>query len=581
MAEERVQRRLAAILAADVVGYSRLMGEDEVGTLSRLKTLRRELFDPKTKQYGGRVFKTTGDGAFVEFNSAVEAVKSASDIQEAIAARNVDISEDQKILLRIGISLGDVIVEGSDLYGNGVNVASRMEGLAEPGGICVSGNVHEHIGKSLDVNFEDLGEQSVKNFDRPVRCYRVHLEHTGPAKAPSPPLPDKPSIAVLPFENMSGDPEQEYFADGITEDVITALSKISKLAVIARNSTFVYKGTATDVRRIAEDLGVRYVLEGSVRSGGKRLRVSAQLIDAMDGRHVWAERYDRVAEDLFDLQDEITKEIVTALRVQLSDGEEALVWNRGTKNVEAWRSATEATELFLRFAPADIARARELSQRAIDLDPDYAHAWSVNGVCDLYMARIGPSDAVETLVDRAEQSLLKARSIDETVSWVHFGMSFLLAHRKEFDAAVDAARNAVALQPGNAEIRAGLGYAQIRAGEAEAALETLQDALRLNPYAHGWYRLLIARAFDMLGDPEKALHESQGITSDIPFGAFLNIACLQARLGRLAEAKTALKEALRLNPQFTLSAVERYLNSRDGDYVEIVKDGLRKAGLPE
>ena len=988
MAEERVQRRLAAILAADVVGYSRLMERDETGTLARLKSLRAEVFDPTTKRFDGRIFKNTGDGALAEFASAVVAVQCAVEIQRALAERNAELPEDARVVLRIGISLGDVIVDGDDLFGNGVNIAARMESLAEPGAICVSANVHEHIGNTLDVTFEDLGEQAVKNIDRPVRSYRVHLgpaapvsdtaeplplpdkpsiavlpfqnmsgdaeqefladgvaediitalsrlrwlfviarnssfaykgaapdvrevardlgvryvlegsvrragnrvrvtgqlidattsnhiwaerydrdiegifelqdeitmaivravdpeiqgaeqeralrkhpenltawdhyqrglwhqyqmtrenqdqarEHLSaaisadpgfarawavksfivyqdvvlswtdspddtlaeaqklaekaisldgkepfahfalgrvffirgdfsraisqlelalelnpnfalacfavghallssgrvedslrhfdeairqsprdpwlylyqqikaialahldrydealdccakairhqsadyssqviyasvlgqmgridearrqlaaatakePAKIVPAPLramfeegrekfidglrkaglpeespeiqtpnsePDKPSIAVLPFDNMSGDAEQEYFADGLAEDVITALSKISKLAVIARNSTFVYKGTATDVRRIAEDLGVCYVLEGSVRSGGTRLRVSAQLIDATDGRHVWAERYDRVAEDLFDLQDEITKEIVTALRVQLSDGEEALVWNRGTKNVEAWRCATEATELFLRFTPADIARARELSQRAIDLDPDYAHAWSVNAICDLYMARIGPGDDVETLVDRAEQSLLKARSIDDTVSWVHFGMSFLLAHRREFDAAVDAARNAVALQPGNSEIRGGLGYAQIRAGHTEAALQTMQDALRLNPYAHGWYRLLIARAFDMLGDAEKALHESQDIASDIPFGAYLNIACLQARMGRPAEAKTALAEALRLNPQFTLSAVERYLNCRDGDYVETVKDGLRKAGLPE
>ncbi len=271
MAEERVQRRLAAIMAADVVGYSRMMSLDEGGTLSRIKTLRQESFDPKIKQYGGRIFKTTGDGAFVEFNSAVEAVKSAVDIQEALVTRNAEVSDDQKICLRIGISLGDAIVQGSDLYGNVVNVASRMEGLAEPGGICVSGNVHEHMGRSLDVDFEDLGEQSVKNIVQPVRCYRVHLETSAAAGTlssdldTSPPLPDRLAVAVLPFENLSGDAEQEYFADGLTEDIITALSIWRSFPVIARNSTFAYKGQTPDIREVGAALGARYVLEGSVR----------------------------------------------------------------------------------------------------------------------------------------------------------------------------------------------------------------------------------------------------------------------------------------------------------------------------
>ncbi len=369
MAEERVQRRLAAILAADVVGYSRLMGEDEEGTLSRLKTLRRELFYPKTKQYGGRIFKTTGDGAFVEFNSAVAAVKSASDIQEAIAERNAEVSEDQKILLRIGISLGDVIVEGSDLYGNGVNVASRMEGLAEPGGICVSGNVHEHIGRSLDVNFEDLGEQTVKNIDQPVRCYRVYPETAVQKPDSALTLPDKPSIAVLPFENMSDDPEQEYFADGLTEDIITALSLWRSFPVIARNSCFAYKGQSPDVRKVAEELGARYVIEGSVRKGGSRVRISVQVIDATTGHHVWAERFDRELEDIFALQDEITQRIAATVEPELGRFEQRRSATKHPTSLDAWDYCQRGMYLLYKFTKEDIAAAREMFMRAIALDP--------------------------------------------------------------------------------------------------------------------------------------------------------------------------------------------------------------------
>ncbi len=454
------------------------------------------------------------------------------------------------------------------------------------GGVIVSGTVQEHVRGKLDFDFDDLGSQEVKNIAEPVHAYSIRMGKAatlvGEPETPKPlPFTDKPSIAVLPFDNMSGDPEQEYFADGLADDVITALSKISKLAVIARNSTFEYKGVATDVRRIAQNLGVRYVLEGSVRSGGKRLRVSAQLIDASDGRHVWAERYDRVAEDVFDIQDEITKEIVTALRVQLSDGEEALVWNRGTRNVDAWRYATEATELFLRFTSAEIGRARELSQRAIDLDSDYAHAWSVNAMCDWYMARIGPEDAAESLVDRAERSSLTALNLDDTVSWAHFSKSLVLMYRGDFDAGIAAARDGVALQPGNSEMRAVLGFALIHGGYPEDGLRAMQDALRLNPHAHGWYRLLVGRAYDMLGDAEKALSELQLAARENSFPSYLHIASLLARMDRITEAKTALTEALRLIPQFTLGAVERYLMCGEGEYVETVKRGLRKAGLPD
>jgi adenylate cyclase len=329
MTEERLQRRLAAILAADVVGYSRMMAADEGGTLAKLKALRAEIFDPITAKLGGRIFKNTGDGALAEFSSAVDAVQSAMEVQQALGA----LAKDDGIVLRIGISLGDVIVDGDDLFGNAVNVAARMEALAEPGSICVSGNVHEHIGTALDVDFQDIGAQLVKNIDQPIHSYRVLMDGISPS-TPSErqrSVTDKPSIAVLPFENMSGDPEQEYFADGMTEEIITALSRIDSIFVIARNSSFTFKGRSVDVRDVARELGVLYVLEGSVRRGGSKVRITGQLIDAESGAHLWADRFDGDLENIFDLQDSIAESVVGVVEPTLREAEIARSQRKGPK----------------------------------------------------------------------------------------------------------------------------------------------------------------------------------------------------------------------------------------------------------
>ena len=329
MAEARAERRLAAILATDVVGYSRLMGGDEEGTLAALKSLRKSLIDPKIAEYRGRIFKTTGDGALVEFASTVDAVRCAIDIQRAMPERNADMPPDKKIEFRIGINVGDIIVDGDDIFGDGVNVAARLESISEPGGICISNIVHQQVSGRVEASFADLGDQNLKNIARPVRAYRIVLKQaraeaaaasaTAPAAFAS---PDKPSIAVLPFQNMSGDAEQDYFCDGLVEDIITTLSKLTGLRVIARNSSFVYKGRAVDIREAAKQLGVRYVLEGSVRKSGNRIRITAQLIDAMDGAHLWAERYDRAIDDIFAIQDEITLVLATEMQVKLKNGTE-------------------------------------------------------------------------------------------------------------------------------------------------------------------------------------------------------------------------------------------------------------------
>lgn len=581
MAEERVQRRLAAIMAADVVGYSRLMGEDEVGTLAALKELRATAIDPTVAEHRGRIVKLMGDGALVEFASVVDAVECAVDIQRRVVDRNADVPERKRIEFRIGVNLGDVIIDGDDIYGDGVNIAARLEGIAEPGGVCVSEKVFAEVRNKLDTGFEDLGPQEVKNIAEPVRAYRTTAVMAAPPPSEELPLPDKPSIAVLPFDNMSGDPEQEFFADGLAEDIIAILAKTPKLMVIARNSSFAYKGTSTDVRQIAGDLGVRYVLEGSVRKGGDRLRVTAQLIDAVNGSHIWAERYDRQVEDIFDIQDSITKEIVTALRVQLTDGEEALTWNKGTQNIDAWRWALEAAELLFQFSPAEIARARDLFRRSLELEPDYAYAWAMVGCCDWYLARLGSNEDAEALVDRAEQSTAKALDLDDTLSWAHFSNGMVLLYRRRFDEAVSAMQRAVALLPGDANVRAGLGFVLIHAGRPGEGLQAIRESIRLNPHAPFWFRFLAARAHDMLGDLQQALTEFRSTTHGIAFASHIHIASLLVRLGHTPEAKDALSEALRQNPQFNLAAVDRYLMCRDGDYVEAVTESLREAGLPE
>ena len=338
MVEERLQRRLAAILSADVVGYSRLMGVDEAGTLSRLNNLRRELIDPAIAAHSGRIVKLMGDGALVEFASAVDAVTCAIEIQRQVGEHNADCSEADPIRFRIGVNVGDIIIEGEDILGDGVNIAARVEGIAEPGGICISNTAYEQVRDKLKDNFVDLGEQALKNIARPVRVYRLDptAKDMSEASQPIPAPADRPSIAVLPFQNMSGDPEQEYFCDGLVEDIITTLSKLAGLRVIARNSSFVYKGRSVDVREAAKQLGVRYILEGSVRKSGNRIRITAQLIDAKDGTHVWAERYDRAIDDIFAIQDEITLVLATEMQVRLTEGEQARLHYTTTNNVEAW-----------------------------------------------------------------------------------------------------------------------------------------------------------------------------------------------------------------------------------------------------
>ena len=379
-----MERRLAAIMAADVVGYSRLMAEDEAGTLAALKAQRRELVEPRLAAYGGRIVKLMGDGVLMEFASVVDAVAFAVEVQREAAKRNADVPENRRIIYRVGINIGDIIVDGEDIYGDGVNIAARLEGMADPGGVCVARNVHSQVKAKLDLEFEDLGEKTVKNIPEPIRVYRLKLDGFAAVasqaqdNAISKP-PDKPSIAVLPFDNMSGDPEQEYFVDGIAEDIITELSRESDLFVIARNSSFAYKGQSPDIRQVARELGVRYVLEGSVRKAGNRVRLNAQLIEAETNRHVWAERYDRALEDVFEVQDELTNTIHNTLLQKVRDSGIASALRQAPKDMDAYdqHHMLRAFGLLLRYNKEDNLAAQCEAQAALDMDPDYARAHMV------------------------------------------------------------------------------------------------------------------------------------------------------------------------------------------------------------
>jgi adenylate cyclase len=591
MAERRVQRRLAAILAADVVGYSRLMEADEAGTLTALKTLRRELFEPKTKQYGGRIFKTTGDGALVEFKSAVDAVNGAVDIQRALAAR-----EDRRIQLRIGVSLGDVIVEGGDLYGNGVNVAARMEGLAAPGGICISGSVHEHVRGTAGLVFDALGERRIKNIDRPVQAFRVRSEpepdtpdsRVGQAM----PLPDRPSIAVLPFQNMSGDPEQEYFADGITEDIITELSRFRSLFVIARNSTFTFKGRSVDHAEVARTLGVRYLVEGSVRKAGARVRVTVQLIDAKTGHHLWAERYDRDLEDIFAVQDELTRAIVSILPGRLEDADRERAERKRTTDVTAYDHVLLGNEHWKRMWIERGDEARVHFQKAIEIDPHYARAyaaiaWTHNN--DMFLG-VGTEHSLEAALENIEIAL----SLDDNDSWfhaVHGQILFQLGRDQEAEAAF---RRALALNPNDADAKALMANTLVYLGRWKDALLLINDAMRLNPFPpqlYHWYRAIALYSARAYGDAVGAVHEIRSVGGWIWRHAL--IAICHAQLGQTGEASAALEAFLdgrramleargKQVPESTIGSLraraDRYRDDRDRDHF---LDGFRKAGLPE
>jgi adenylate cyclase len=580
MAEARIERRLAAILAADVSGYSRLMGIDEEGTLAALKACRRELLDPKITEHHGRVVKTTGDGALVEFASAVDAVRCAMDIQRAMAERNADVPKDSRIELRIGINVGDIIIDEGDIYGDGVNIAARVETLASPGEICLSDNAYQQIKGKLALVVGDMGERQLKNIAQSVRIYGIRLDRA--ADRPALALPDRPSIAVLPFANMSGDAEQEYFSDGLSEDLITDLSKVSGLFVIARNSSFSYKGRSVKVQEIGRDLGVRFVLEGGIRKAGNRVRITAQLIDAGTGGHLWAERFDRELTDIFSTQDEVVEKIVAALAVTLTHGEEQRLRRRGTGNVEAYESWLRARELLGRGTRDSVVQARAMHRRAIEIDPNFAapHAGLAHAAIADYSSgwALDPAQAL----DEAERWAHRAVELNELEPVSHMALGNVLLWRRDHDGALTEFRRMIALDPNFAQGYAATGLALMYAGRPAEALEPIAMAMRLDPYYPAIVLHFLAQANFSLGSYETAaqqLLERIARTPGTDSSRMLLASCY-GHLRRAEDARAAWAELLKVNPDFSLTQRASALPYKDAADFQRIAEGLAKAGLP-
>lgn len=572
-----MERKLAAILSADVKGYSRLMAEDEVATVRTL-TASCQLMGSLIAQHRGRLVDSPGDNLLAEFPSVVDAVACAVEIQQALKARNAGLPEHRRMEFRIGINLGDVIIEAERIYGVGVNVAARLEGLAEPGGICLSGTAYDQVEGKVALRYEYLGEQTVKNIAKPVRVYRVRLEPADAARDPM--LPATPSLAVLPFVNMSGDPEQEYFSDGITEDIITALSKISSLFVIARTSTFAYKGKAVRVQQVGQELGVRYVLEGSVRKAGPRVRITAQLVEAATGRHRWAERYDRNLEDLFAVQDEITQHIVDALQVRLTEGEQLLVWRRHTRDPEAWNLVYKSIEHFRHFTKEDNIRARQYAERAAELDPEYAVAYKLLGWTHWNDARMGWSASPLESFQRAAELNDKALALDDSLAEVRSLNGFLYLYQRDYERAVAEGERAVALNPNGAEVSAMLAAILMFAGRPEEALRLIHKANRLSPYQPGWYLWVQGAICRMLGRHEEAVALLKAAIDRDPntSESHATLAVTYSLLGRDAEARAELAAALAIEPALSLESVGRANPHQNPADLDVMLDALRKAG---
>jgi len=505
MSEEQARRKLAAIFSADAKDYSRLMGDDEEATV-RTITAYRELMVSQIQNQNGRVVDAKGDNLLAEFSSVVDAVRCAVEIQRELGTRNAELPRHQRMEFRIGVNLGDVIEEGKTIYGDGVNIAARLEALAKGGEVCISGTAFDHVEDKLGLEFEYLGEQSVKNIKKPVRVYRLRTEgNVSDARVRQElPLPDKPSIAVLPFVNMSGDPEQEYFSDGISEDIITALSNSPEMFVIARNSTFIYKGKPVDVQQVGRELGVRYVLEGSVRKVGQRVRITAQLIDAAKGHHLWAERYDRDLEDIFAIQDEITLRILTALQVKLTDGEQARLYVKGTGNIEAYLKLGQARSYIYRFDRGSNLLARQICEEVISLAPDWELPYCVLGFTHWMDVWFRWSDSPEESIPKAFQFAQKAISLDESPI-THGLLGFLYTLTREHDKAIEAGEKSIALGPNSADAHAWYGFTLLFAGEHTKALSLVEKATRLNPFPPSWYIGSLGFAYRLLGRYEEAI----------------------------------------------------------------------------
>jgi adenylate cyclase len=590
MAGERVDRRLAAILAADIAGYSRLMGVDEEGTLRQLKAHRKELIDPKITEHRGRVVKITGDGMLVEFVSVVDAVRCAVDIQRSMIERNAKVPTESRIEFRVGINVGDIISDENDIYGDGVNVAARLEALAEPGGIMVSRNVHDQVRDKLSFGFEDMGEQIVKNIARPIGVHRISLaESAAPAIAKSTAsspkselsTTDRPSIAVLPFANMSGDPEQEYFADGISEDLITGLSKLRWFFVIARNSSFTYKGKAVDIKRVARELGVRYVLEGSVRKGGNRVRITAQLIDAATNNHIWADRYDGEMADVFELQDEITKKVVSAIEPKLLEAEAMRSQTRSAEDLGAWDLVMHANSLLWKQTKADSEAAIAMLTKATERYPDYSPAHSMLAFALVFRAIPGGVHRSSDMKN-AVAIATKAAELDDNDPWAHLALGYVAFLMRRTDHAVEEFQRALEINPNFAAAYGYLGSALAFDGRSDEAIRHAEQALRRSPHdpQNAIFNVGLAAAHYLAGRyPEAIGCARKAVQQRSGWPPAYRIYCASlAQAGQAEEARAALDRLRELQPDISIEWIEGNIPYTPGTMAKFI-EGIRKAGL--
>ena len=584
--DERLPRKLAAIFYADVAEYSRLTGEDEDATHIVLRDYL-DLLTQNIKSHRGKVMHFAGDAVLAMFESVFDAVSSATDVQKQLLERNTDLPDQRKVQFRIGVNLGDVIEDRGDIYGDGVNIAARLESISDPGGVCISASVFEQIKGKLDFQFEDMGEQEFKNIAEKIRSYRV-----APIPTQLSPktfealigerleLPDKPSIAVLPFQNMSGDPEQEYFADGMSEEIITALSRVPDLVVIARNSTFVYKGRAVDIRQVGRELAVSHVLEGSIRKAGDRLRITAQIVDTRNGDHVWAERFDRKLDDIFAVQDEIAHNIVVELQVQLVTGESSRRSETGTKNIEAWELAMRASRLVASHVHDNAIAAKKILERALELDSNYPVAWVEMGWIywqeSVWKWSAEPEKSMQLAFDAAQ----KALSLDEFDSHTYGLLGHIYLVRGDRRQAIEMSEKAVELAPSDSILLALLANVLIDSGQLKEGIQKVQRAIRLSPFPRPWFLSLLGTGFHLLGQNDTAISALEQAVERAPDSHLARVwlASTLAEMGRLDEVREVSNAIVSIDPSFSvLSWAERYPSKSH----ERLKENLLAAGLPE